>query len=214
MIIKSTKMKKLTFLLAFTSLLLSSCTHVYFINPQPKGGKQLNEIPKEICGKWGNEYGGVLIEYDKITMYNINRDSLDNIIDTNYTINPLSDSLRLFKVEDFYVFNISENQGHWEIAILSIETNGDIVTYFITDVHALAQDPDLKIEEANYLVGDEEVILTELNADYDETEFLMHVVFSGQMSAKSLRKLMVPENKVYIFKPDGRFIYPDELEFE
>ena len=213
-IIKNNKMKKFTFLIAIATLFLSACTHVYFVNPQPKGAKQLSEIPKELCGKWDNEFGGVHIEFDKITMYDISRDSLDNIIYTNYTITPLSDMFRLYKAEDFYVFNLTEYEGYWEVGVVSIEKNGDIITYYISDVDALSNDPNLKVTEANYLVGDEEIMLTELNPEYDETEFLMHVVFSGQMSVKSLRKMMVPENILYIFKPDGRFLYPGELEGE
>lgn len=203
-------MKKLA-ISAVLTLVLASCTHVYFINPQPKGAKQQSEIPKELCGKWDNEFGGVKIESGKITMYDISRDSLDNIIDTNYTINPLSDMFRLYKVEDLYVFNLTEHEGYWEVGVVSIEKNGDIITYYISDVDALSNDPDLKVVEANYLVGEEEVILSELNVDYDETEFLMHVVFSGQMTISLLRKMMVPENILYVFKPDGKFLYLDDI---
>ncbi len=88
---------KTLYFLTFLSVIITSCSSVSFLETQPNGGTLLNEIPKELHGNWS-------IERDSIS---ISKDAFD--IKGSYEGHiTLNDTSRLYKANNYYVFNFSE----------------------------------------------------------------------------------------------------------
>ena len=85
---------KIVYLL-ITVAFLSSCSNIYFTEPQPIGGKNLNGFPEEIIGEYQVPIGkaNIIIEKNKIT----DADGIETF---------LSDSLIVRKLNDYYVINV------------------------------------------------------------------------------------------------------------
>ena len=191
-------------------LMLSSCVHVYFSEPQPKGGKRQSEIPKELYGTWFGETEGFQFSEKGYTNINIKTDSVGTIIDTTYQTTCLSDTFRIYKAKELYVIHSKENSDYWEIVILKPMKNGNINTYHTSDPKIFVHDKGLKLEEVNYLIDDELQSFKTLDLDQFDTLSFQNAMFSGQMNIKTLRKVIVPDNLMNIFKKDGSLYLPEE----
>lgn len=194
---------KLIHLSLVTLLICTSCTHIYFTEVQPKNGKRLTEMPPVLFGTWFYEYEeGWQINEFGITKIDIRKDSLGTIIDTTYTIMPLSDSLQLFKSTNSYVLNYRENSQYWEIAIFHPMSNGDIRLYEVSDPNIFAQVKGLKLVEANYYIDDEYQTVQTLDPQAESSLKFESAVFSGQMKPRSLEKVLTTTSYT-LFKHDG-----------
>lgn len=171
-------------------LLLASCSSIYFQEVQPKGGVYQTEMPNDLYGIWFGETEGWQINEHGITNIDFKTDSLDNIIDTLYNTTPLSDSLRVYRVNDLYVLNSRENSQYWEIVIFQPKKNGDIYLYYISDPKIFASIKGLKLEEASYYIDGELRKVKTVTPEWESSLKFDDVVFSGQMKVKSLRKVL------------------------
>jgi hypothetical protein len=187
---------------------LSSCVRIYFKDPQPKGGILLKEFPKELCGEW-MEKGGLLVEKDGISFIEFEKDTLNNTVDTIYQKAYLSDSVSLYKAKDIYVLNTRKQGQHWEIFALSIQNNGDINVYQITEPQLFAKDKNLHLEEARFMIDERDTIVQTLRLKYEGTQKLKSATFSGQMGIKTVKKALKQKDQLLlILKKDGSFGEP------
>jgi len=193
--------------------IVSSCAHIYFIEPQPKGGERLYEMPKELYGEWYGTSNGWKLNENGITIANIKTDSVGNILDTTYQTAPLSDSLRIYKKKDLYVVHLKDKSEYWEIGILKTMGNGDIYTYQSSDQDKFASAKGLKLEEATYKINGKRKIVKTLNPEADESAHFLNAVFSGQMKLKTLRKVLKSLTPT-IFKADGSIYEEDDSDQE
>jgi hypothetical protein len=202
------------FIFLSLTFLFSSCVSIYFTETQPKNGKELTEIPKELIGIWkngNNGYSGFDINGGISTSYI--KDSLDNIIDTVYEKTPLSDSVKMFKAKDIYVLNFKEKGNPWEIIALQVQKNGDINGYWDNDPNLFSSDRDLKLLKSVYANEEGEYkTFTSLDPKSQEELSLKSATFSGQMNFKTLKKMASKKRILFILKKDGTIYYPSEAK--
>lgn len=197
----------------FTSIsillfLFASCSSIYFQEVQPKGGDNLTEIPKELCGIWHGDSEGWKIDEYGFTNIDYQTDTLDNIIDTVYTTTPLSDSTRIYSTKDFYVLNLRENSQYWEIVVIRPMNNGDIYIYYISDPKIFTKIKGIKLESANYYIDGELRTVKTVNPDAKSSLKFDSAVFSGQMKSGSLRKALKSLSPT-VFGNDGKIYEPE-----
>lgn len=197
---------KALFLLILIPILLSSCAHVYFTEPQPKGGMRLNEVPAELHGEWYVENEGLIIEKTGATSYKTFRDSISNATDTVYDRVVLSDTFRLYQAKPFYVLNYRGSGRDWEIIVISTNKNGDIYICESRKPDIFKQDGDLKLLNAHYDLDGRDTTVHELNPDYDGEVIFKSATFSGQIQIGTLKKIARKENAILILKKDGSVI--------
>ena len=203
---------KLFLAVILLSFIFSSCSSIYFIEPQPKGGERESEMPKELYGLWFGENEGWQFNENGITAINFEIDSIENIVDTTYQLLPLSDTFRIYKAKELYVINLinsEKNNNYWEIVIFERVTNGDINIYYPYKPEIFAHVKGLKLEEATYYIDGEKKIVKTLTPDFESPNEFNNAVFSGQMTIKTLRKLITKIPPI-IFKKDGSISYPVE----
>ena len=199
---------KLILVSLLTLILLGSCVHVYFTELQPKGGKYLTEIPKELHGTWMDGHDGVKIHAGGFSEIKIKTVTMNGNVDTVHTAYSLCDTFQLYKSKELYVFHYQDKSDYWEIAVLTIEKNGDLYLYSTVEPKTFADDKGLKLEEAKFTIDDSAVTEKTLNPEYDESISFQSAIFSGQMKTKTLRKVVTPKNLNLVFKKDGTFFSP------
>lgn len=197
---------KTVFLITIIPFVLSSCAHVYFTEPQPKGGTRLKEVPAVLHGEWYVENEGLIIEKTGATSYKTFRDSTSNAIDTVYNRIPLSDTFRLYQAKPFYVLNYRGSGHDWEIIVISTNKNGDIYICESRKPDIFKQDDDLKLLNAHYELDGRDTTVQELNPDYDGEVNFKSAIFSGEMKISTLKKIARKENAILILKKDGSVI--------
>lgn len=206
-------MKPIFFFLGFV-LLATSCQHVYFTEPQPKGGTLLTEVPEELYGLWFDS-DGLRIDAQGFTIINVKQDSLGNPKDTVYELMTLCDTFQLYKAKELYVINYKEVGKNWELYVLKPLKNGDIESYSSADPEIYAKDKGLKLLEATYTVEGEEKTVKTLYSEYDGSVEFQEATFSGKMKLRTLRKTLTPDHLDNILKADGTIYKPqDETEEE
>lgn len=186
-------------------LLLSSCIHVYFIEPQPQGAERLTEVPEILHGKWFDKHQGWQHYANGFAMININRDSLGTVVDTTYHAFPLGDTIRIYKAKELYIIHFKNNSEYWEIITLHCMKNGDIHSSHMTNPDLFAIDKGLKLEYAYFYIDGEEKRVTTLHPEHEESLQFESAVFSGQMKVKTLRNAMAQDNYT-ILTTDGRML--------
>lgn len=199
--------KKYFLLIAIFPFIISSCVHLYFIEPQPEGGKLLSEVPTELHGEWYTEEGGIEIRSNGIYVKKIQLDTLTNKMDTMNKDNSLCDTFRLYKIKQFYVLNYRENNTPWEIVIISKQGN-DIYLYGTTNPDLLSKDQNLKLKEARYSMDDKDTIVQALNPELEESSSFRSATFSGKMTLKTVKIIASEENIMNILKSDGSIYFP------
>lgn len=190
------------------SILIASCSHIYFTEPQPKCGVPLTEIPNELHGVWRDQNGGLEIHKNGFNEFRYELDSITNSFDTIVENVNLSDSFKLFKAKDLYVFNAKYKSEYWEFAILTKQKNGDIHYYTTSEPDIFIKDRNLKLIEAKYNIDDEEKILKTINPDFEDHISFEYAIFSGQMKFKTLKKIITNENLMHVYKNNGTLFSP------
>lgn len=103
-------------------MLMASCVEVYFEQAQPAGVKAKNEFPKSMQGMYVADEKDTLL----ITQYKIK--------DKNDKQEPdmiLSSDLVLKKYKGYYYINQKNEDGLWEVGIISVEKNGSLNVIYI-----------------------------------------------------------------------------------
>lgn len=200
--------------LILLSLLFFSCVHVYFIEPQPKGGTRLTEFPQELFGTWWGDHGGVQINEAGITDIDFTTDSLDNVIDTVYQTFALCDTFRIYRAKELYLINVKNDGADWELLAFKPLKNGDIEYSTFTNPKLFIKDKGLELVEATYIVDGETKQVTALDPHFEESIEFESAVFSGQMKLKTLRKALRNNDSKCVFKSDGTIYEPDLEEIE
>ncbi len=194
-------------IIAITSLLLAGCSHVYFTDPQPAGGRHLTSIPEELHGTWMNDDEGVRIEAAGFTEVKVKRDSLTGSMDTVFRLTPLSDTFCIYRSKDLYILHFRDKtDGPWEIAVMDKQQNGDIHLYYTTDPHLFSHDPKLHLEWAKYSVDEEDITVDELDPELELSGEFHSALYSGQMKHKTLRSIVREQHLINIFRRDGKLI--------
>ena len=202
------------------SLILTSCWTVSFNQPQPKDGQRLKEIPEELQGKWIKNNGdSLMIDATGIGTMNIivEVDSLNNnIVDTSYNYDRLSDSIRIYRGGKYYVYNELRGDGAWGFAVTKVDFKGNIYNYYCDDVKFYRRLKGLKVDSVSYTVQhhlhdiDELITLDTIvynptvkelsKIDNDEIQWIF---FNGQIRVKDLQKIAARQNLKSIYKVDG-----------
>lgn len=191
---------------------LVSCSHVYFNEPQPKGGKRLKEIPAELCGVWMNEEKRYSIVASGFYESNIFMDTISMEMDTAVFWNPLSDTTRLYRAKDLFVYHNKRNGNpYWEISVLEVQKNGDVNLYYTDDPELFRYEKGLKLIEVSVNMNDTTLVMTEIPPLNDSTS-VNYVVFDGQMKLKSLRKMVATPYLKYRFHKDGTLEEPEHVQ--
>lgn len=192
---------KALYFLTFLSVIISSCSSVSFLETQPNGGTLLNEIPEELHGNWLVEKSSISISKNG---FDINSPEIKNA----HII--LSDTFRLYKANNYYVFNFSmKDKEKWEIILLKKLKNGDINIYETRDYRLFTKDKNLKIETIHYGNTGEPIDTTvnKINKDLHEKSSYQQALFSGRMNIKTLDKITKNERNILLsLKKDGTII--------
>ena len=188
-------------------LALTSCTNVYFDQPQPKNGKYLKFVPEELQGKWVDKLDTIFITKNGFEEVNVKTDSLDNIISVKKEKFFLSDSLVLNKAGKFYVINLLE-KGNWQIIILDKQSNGDIIWYYPSEPPFFGEGNDLKVKKVVGKIKGVETIDKSLTNKDEGTSITVY--YEGQFRINDIKKVILEENKLWIFKADGSIIDPQK----
>lgn len=202
-------MKKIISLLAISTFLMS-CTHIYFLETQPRKATRLMEIPSELHGFWGDETGSTEIGAKGITIVEITEDTTggesNKITDTRFM--ELNEDFQLYKSLDLYAFNLKESEGkYWELGVVKRESNGDIYYYTSANYEDFAYDKRLKVVETKYLDGEEERTFKKVQEESDMV--LEHVVYSGKMDHKTMLNITKEGNLVSVYRADGTIYNPN-----
>ncbi len=209
-------MKKVAALLAL-SLILGSCARVYFTETQPAKGKRMMQMPTELHGTWTSKTGSTEFKSAGVTIMEIKQDTVENSTATykDYEYLNLAENFQLYQLKDLYVFNLKDDDtGYWEIGILQMQKNGDIHYYHNNEPKNYTKDKGLKLVEAKYMdVESGEETTTKLLNSNSELQ-LQHVVFSGKVNYKTLKKTLVYENLASIFYTNGTIFTPDHEDAE
>jgi hypothetical protein len=204
-------MKSITYIILI-ALTLSSCVHVYFVEPQPKAGILLPEVPKELHGKWIDQETKISIDEKGMISYKIREIEIDSMsveIDTVYSNVLLCDSIKLFKAKQYYVLNYRENNSLWEIYVIEKKTNGDVIFYETREPDFFVKDKNLKLKQAHYQVDEKDTLVETLNPKFEGNVRFNSATFTGQMKLKTIKKIAQKENIINILKQDGTVSSPN-----
>lgn len=194
--------------------LFSSCTTIYFDQPQPKWAERLTEVPSELHGQWLKKSEGYKIDVNGITTIDIKSNAKGNPVDTVYSESNLSDSLRLYKAKKYYVLNSNSEDDQWEILVLEPLKNGDINVYRTIDLNIFNNDRGLRFEKAIIKKDGKETTIKDLDSEFDTTSDLKNAYYSGQMKMKTIHKIATQDNLLLTFKSDGSVDIPEESDLK
>lgn len=187
-------------------VVISSCTNVYFDQPQPKNGEILKYIPLELQGIWVDKLDTLYITKHGFEEVNVKTDSSGTISSIKRETHFLSDSLMLQKAEKYYVVNIREKKN-WQVVILDRQSNGDIIWYYPLNPPFFGEGNGLKIKKVKGKINGIETIDQSLtNKDKGS---ISSVYYEGQFKSKDIKKILLEENQLWIFKADGTIIEPE-----
>lgn len=201
----------------FLFISLSSCLTVSFNQPQPKDGDRLQVFPEELRGTWTENDGDFFtIDAGGIGSSTLIYDSLENLIDTTYKYNALSDSLRMYQGGRYFIYNEQASDGTWIFAVTKVDAKGNIYNYICDDFKFYLNLNGLKADSASYHV---QYYLDDIDEfrDFDTTIYnpsekelseievddLQRVYFNGQIRIKDLRKIAIRKNLISIYWADG-----------
>jgi len=177
----------------FLLVIINSCTNVYFDQPQPKNGKNLKFVPKELHGAWVDNLDTIYITKNGFVEVNVKTDSLDNIISVKTENILLSDSLILNKAGKYYVLNLLE-KGNWQVIIMDKQRSGDIIWYYPAKPPFFGEGHDLKVKKVIGKINGVETIDKSLsNKDIGSS---MTVYYEGQFRINDIKKVILEENQL------------------
>lgn len=133
-------MRKFVFLLLGIAVI--GCTEISYKEPQPKGVKQLLEVPSKLHGMYswsveGRDQSDTVIFFKNGFRANNKKEK-----DILYLS---SDSLVLKKYKNYYFFNYREG-GNWMLRVLEPQKNGDILYLEMENVPEDEQEKKIFIE--------------------------------------------------------------------
>lgn len=169
-------------LIIFTVFILglTSCSNVYFNTPLPIDAENLESVPADLQGYWGenndsfeiNDQVAMLIEHKTKT------------VDT--LIWGLSDSLVLRQADNFYIVNL-KNDDWWEGIIF--KKKGDEIEVYYPNYKETIQSQKLELKNLK-------------KEKYTEEYF-----YSAQLKKKDIKKFVKKHcNKFYTLKADSTLI--------
>jgi hypothetical protein len=176
---------------------------------QPRGGTNLTKMPEDLYGVWYSKDEGWKIDDSGITSIDLKTDAVENKTDTTYTLMPLTDSMRIYRANDFYFINYREKSQYWEIFILESLHNGDINYFEISDPKIFSKVKGIKLVEANYSVDGETRTVKTLAPDITGHLEFESAIFSGQMKIESLRKSLSAISPI-VLRNDGTIYIPEK----
>jgi len=198
-------MKNTLVFFAFLLVFISSCTNVYFDQPQPKNGEILKYVPTELQGTWIEKLDTLYITKHGFEEVNVKTDSAGTIASIKRETHVLSDSLMLQKAGKYYVINIRERKK-WQVVILDKQNNGDIIWYYPLSPPFFGEGNGLIIQKVKGKINGIETIDKSLtNKDKGS---ISSVYYQGQFKSKDIKKILIEENQLWIFKTDGTIIEP------
>ena len=195
---------------------------MYFDQPQPKNGVLLSSVPEELQGAWCSEYGGEMPKdttfIDRRGMYHLKFDS----VAMKYVEESLflSDTFLLYRAGDYYVTNATDDGKWWEINILHVQTNGDILIYYPSTAPYFGKRCGLRVDSIDQTYGRygadssdwiERTPLFKKSLSMKNVLQRNAVYYSGQFRIKDIKKVIIPDNLVYNFRKDGIIVSPGEL---
>lgn len=202
-------MKQILFF-TITTLLITSCSHIYFTEPQPKGGERLMEFPEELRGTWkkntSNEFETYAIYNDRFEVISVKKDSIGNPTSSRTETQNLTDTFRLYKLNNFYVLNYRDSGELWEIVVIKRKSNGDIIITGNNDPEFFIKRKELKLDSAEYVIDDSLRTFYALNPFAEHSLRFVSATFSGQLTEKTLNKIVRQTDNGWIFKKNGSFI--------
>jgi hypothetical protein len=206
----------IVFVLPF--VFLTSCTFVYFDQPQSAGGERLSSVPTEIQGQWVGSKDTVKVTSKGLTQISVAYDSLDNIesiTETNYF---LSDTVQLYKSGDLYVANLYNPEQGWEILVAKRSEEGAVTWYYPLSDPYFGKGGGLKIDRVerskSVPQGDSSVVETFSNKSLKvvEGENINVIYYKGKMKPEKL-PMIIQENNIYwMLLPDGTIYEEDYFE--
>jgi hypothetical protein len=104
---------------------LFACKEISFKEPQPKGRRNLSEIPRELLGSY------LLVEEKGENKDTLIVTKTGYYLPSDSTKGQLGDSLVLKKYKGYYFFNDNENP-EWLLRVIKREANGDL-SYMLMD---------------------------------------------------------------------------------
>jgi len=115
-------------------LIISSCSSVYYENPQPAGQENLSEFPKKLIGTYVDVEKGDTIAIVSKEGFSINMNSNDVKI-------PLSEKTILRKYKNYYFLSLKqEADSTWTVYIVKPEKKKTFVLYdFANEESTIAQ---------------------------------------------------------------------------
>ena len=132
----------LFFVLVF---ILSSCVSVYFDQVKPKKGKIENSFPTVFQGRWLSDLDTVIIQSSCADFLKYKTDSATMITTFEIERFCLSDSIKLYKADKYYVANLFKKDFGWEIYIFDIQENGNLFAYYPMTPPFMGEGHGLKI---------------------------------------------------------------------
>jgi len=192
-------------------LFITSCSHIYFTEPQPKGGERLLEFPEELRGTWLKTTDDKEVTYsihnDRFEVLSIRKDSVGNQTSSRSEIQNLTDTFRLYQSKNFYVINYkSSSNSLWEIAVIKRKSNGDIIITENNDPEFFIKRKELRLDSAEYEIDDSLRTFYALNPFAEHSLRFVSATFSGQLTEKTLKKIVRQSDSGWIFKKNGTFI--------
>lgn len=203
------------FVIVILSSLLQSCVSIYFTEPQFASGSRLMETPEELRGVWYKGEDKITIDQFAYTGIEYGRDEQNNIKDTAITFIQLCDTNLLFKRKNYYIFNYRTNAKPWEVAIIHKKWNGDLAFYESRETTLFEKDKNLLFKEANYTINGHDSTVYLLSGYIEGSSRFNSATYSGQMSYRTVKKITVRKNLIFILKKNGSIYTPPvKEEFE
>lgn len=200
-------MKSTLIILTLLTAFLSSCTNVFFDQPQPKNGKKLKFVPTELQGTWIEQLDTIYITKNGLEEVNVKMDSLDNIASIEREKFYLSDTLVLTKAGKYYVVNLFE-KNNWQVIILDKQSNGDVIWYYPSEPPFFGEGQGLKVKKVTGKINGIKTTDTSLTNKDKGKEITVY--YEGQFRIKDIKKVLLKENQLWIFKSDGSIIEPQK----
>jgi len=186
-------------------VVISSCTNVYFDQPQPKNGEILKYIPLELQGVWVDKLDTLYITKNGFEEVNVKTDSSGTILSIKREAHFLTDSLMLKKADKYYIVNIREKKN-WQVVILDRQNNGDIIWYYPLNTPFFGEGNGLKIKKVKGKINGIET--TDQSLTNKDKGSISSVYYEGQFKSKDIKKILKEENQLWIFKADGTIVEP------
>ena len=143
---------------------LSSCTSIYYENPQPAGQENMNEFPKKLLGTYVDTEDGDTV----IVVYS---DGFSLKINENDVKIPLSDKSVLRKYKSFYFLSLQqEDTNLWTVYVVKTGKKKTLDLYDISTEEGPLEQLRAITEVKEYEQGEEKSFSMYINPDLAEMD--------------------------------------------